>query len=131
MKSRTHQTAIPRAAGSLTLILCLWLASTSLAFGHAHLERQTPAPGTTLKQPPPVVKLVFSEPLEPAFSTLEITDGQGARVNRGDSHVAADNPRLLVAPLTRLEPGTYSVSWHVVSVDGHTTEGDYRFHVAP
>ena len=32
----------------------------------------------------------------------------------------------MVAPLT---PGSYTVKWHVVSVDGHKTEGSYRFSV--
>jgi hypothetical protein len=28
-------------------------------------------------------------------------------------------------------PGTYRVSWHVVSVDTHPTEGNFTFRVAP
>jgi hypothetical protein len=28
-----------------------------------------------------------------------------------------------------LPAGTYTVKWHVLSVDTHTTEGDFTFHV--
>ena len=31
--------------------------------------------------------------------------------------------------LDRLPPGTYLVSWHVVSVDTHPTEGTFTFEV--
>jgi len=30
-----------------------------------------------------------------------------------------------------LKPGTYLVSWHVVSVDTHRTSGTYKFTVTP
>ncbi|MGH6674956.1 MAG: copper resistance protein CopC [Xanthobacteraceae bacterium] len=30
-----------------------------------------------------------------------------------------------------LKPGIYIVSWHVVSVDTHHTQGTYKFTVAP
>jgi copper resistance protein C len=29
-----------------------------------------------------------------------------------------------------LPPGTYKVTWHVVSVDTHTTEGTFTFRIA-
>ena len=32
--------------------------------------------------------------------------------------------------LPKLTPGTYTVNWHVTSVDTHKTEGNYKFTVA-
>jgi copper resistance protein C len=32
--------------------------------------------------------------------------------------------------LPKLPPGTYTVNWHVTSVDTHKTEGNYTFTVA-
>jgi copper resistance protein C len=37
----------------------------------------------------------------------------------------------LVIGLPRLAPGSYRVNWHVISVDGHKTEGSFAFEVRP
>jgi hypothetical protein len=43
----------------------------------------------------------------------------------------ADNS-VLVAPVPQaLKPGVYTVTWHVVSVDTHKTQGSFNFTVAP
>lgn len=111
------------------LMLSLLVACPGVAWGHAHPEQMTPESNATLQQAPEAVKILFTEALEPAFSSLKVTGPQGHAVNQGDSQVDADNPNLLVAPLKSLGPGTYTVHWHVVSRDGHTTEGEYTFQV--
>ena len=50
---------------------------------------------------------------------------------RYDLHLAPDNPKRLVIGLKKLGPGTYTVKWHVVSVDTHHTEGTFTFSVQP
>jgi methionine-rich copper-binding protein CopC len=35
----------------------------------------------------------------------------------------------LSVQLPKLVPGTYTVSWHVTSVDTHKTEGNFQFTV--
>jgi len=42
-----------------------------------------------------------------------------------------DSTRLVAAVPSALAPGVYKVSWRVVSVDTHSTEGDYTFEVKP
>ncbi|MBN0856945.1 copper resistance protein CopC, partial [Pseudomonas aeruginosa] len=43
---------------------------------------------------------------------------------------SADNPAEVTLPLAEaLPPGEYTVAWHVVSVDGHKTKGQYTFSV--
>ncbi|HIH4669070.1 TPA: copper resistance protein CopC [Citrobacter amalonaticus] len=38
--------------------------------------------------------------------------------------------KQLIVPLDEtLKPGQYTVNWHVVSVDGHKTKGQYTFSV--
>lgn len=114
---------------SLLLALALLIAWPGAAWCHAHPEQRTPAAEAKLEQAPKQVTILFSEALEPAFSSVKVTDDQGQSVNQGDSQVGADDPHLLVAPLQALEPGTYTVHWHAVSVDGHTTDGEYTFQV--
>lgn len=40
-----------------------------------------------------------------------------------------DQKQLIVPLADSLKPGTYTVDWHVVSVDGHKTKGHYTFSV--
>jgi methionine-rich copper-binding protein CopC len=53
------------------------------------------------------------------------------RVDRGDSHVDPRNRRLLQVGLPALTAGVYTVTWSVLAVDGHRTQGDYRFTLKP
>ena len=72
-----------------------------------------------------------SEPLEPAFSTIEVTDAHGRRVDAGPARVDAQDRAVLRVPLARIGPGDYTAAWRVVSLDTHATEGHFVFHVVP
>ena len=104
------------------------LVGTVAAGAHAHLDRASPQPDSILRAAPDEVTLWFTQNLEPSFSSAEVQDGSGARVDRS-AHVDAADPRLLHVSLTPLPPGTYKVHWHVVSVDTHRTQGDFSFRV--
>ena len=106
------------------------LLGASAAWGHAFLERAEPRVGSTVKSPPSQVRAWFTQSLEPAFSTLEVFNQSGDRVDRGPAKPDAANPALLQVPLKPLGAGTYRVKWRVLSVDGHVTEGDFIFRVA-
>ena len=100
------------------------------AFAHAHLQQQIPAAGAQLTAAPQSLTLSFSEGIEPAFSGVTITGPQQRAVATGKLTRHADNPAQVTIPLAEtLSPGEYSVSWHVVSVDGHKTKGQYTFSV--
>jgi len=105
------------------------LFAAAPARAHAFLDHANPAVGSTVPTAPADIALWFTEHIEPAFSTATVTNGAGQRVDRGDAHVAADNPAELQLGLKPLPPGTYTIHWHVVSVDTHTTEGTFTFDV--
>ena len=109
-------------------IVVLLAAATDSAFAHAHLDHATPKVGSTLAQPPKEVVLWFTEKLEPAFSSIEVRNEQGAAVSVGKATVIGDRTQLRV-PLKALPPGTYKVIWRVLSVDTHRTQGDFTFRV--
>jgi methionine-rich copper-binding protein CopC len=114
------------AAAALTALLL----GAGVARGHAFLERAEPRVGSTVKAAPSQVRVWFTEALEPAFSTLEVVNQAGDRVDRGPTRVDAASRALLQVPLKPLGPGTYRVKWRVLSVDTHVTEGDFTFRVA-
>lgn len=94
---------------------------------HAFPERFDPRVGAVLRTAPTQVQIWFNGDLEPAFSTIAVTDGAGQRVDQGNAQVDPKNGRLLRVTLTALPPGAYKVVWRVLAVDGHRTQGDYRF----
>jgi hypothetical protein len=117
----------------LVLILAMaagLFAASAAAWAHAFLDRAVPAVGATVAAPKEV-SVWFTEQVEPAFSKIEVSDAAGDRVDSGDTHVDKANPKLLHVSLKPLKPGTYRVSWRVVSVDTHHTKGDFSFIVAP
>ena len=113
----------------LALSVACWVLSANVALGHSGLQRAEPPVDSTLKRPPTEVKLYFTERLEPAYSTVRVEDGQGARVDRDDSRVDRSSPLLMRVTLPPLAPGTYTVIWRVLSVDWHITEGRFTFRV--
>ena len=109
------------------------LAMTSLlvltplaASAHAFLDHAEPRVGNTVAAAPREVKLWFTQKLEQAFSTVEVTDGSGQRVDSGKPRVSGNE---MAVSLKGLGPGSYRVNWHVLSVDTHTTDGYFTFTV--
>jgi len=52
-------------------------------------------------------------------------------MNIGKASVDGADRRLLRVPVKAMPAGIYTVRWHVLSVDIHTTDGNFTFHVAP
>jgi methionine-rich copper-binding protein CopC len=96
------------------------------ARAHAFLDHASPLVGSTVPTAPHEVSLWFTQNLEPAFSSVQVTDARGARVDQGKAQVGGSTMRI---GLKSLAPGTYKVHWHVLSVDTHKTEGSFSFHV--
>ncbi len=117
-----------RSAAALAALGIVSLAG-SAARAHAFLDRANPAVGSSVPVSPAAVELWFTQELEPAFSTVTVTDKSGNRVDTGSAQVDPKDPTELRVPLKPLPPGTYKVTWRVVSVDTHPTEGDFTFEV--
>ncbi|MBD1553878.1 copper resistance protein CopC [Pseudomonas typographi] len=107
----------------ITVTLAL-LASMAVppALAHAHLAgAQADAQ---------LLKLVFSEGVEAAFSTVTVTDAEGHAVALQAVSTQADNPKVLLAqPSSPLAPGEYDGQWQVVSVDTHKSSGTFHFKI--
>jgi copper resistance protein C len=102
---------------------------TVAAHGHAFLDHAEPKVGSVVATAPVAVKIWFSQQLEPAFSTAQVTDASGKSVVVGAAHVNHDDPLLLEVPLANIGTGEYTVVWRIVSVDTHVTQGRFTFRV--
>ena len=114
-----------------TVVLAIVFAMTGVAGGHAFLDRAEPRVGSRVRTPPRQVTLWFTERLEPAYSRVQVVNDKGARADADDSRVDATDARRLRVSVPPLAAGTYKVLWRVLSVDGHLTEGEFTFQVAP
>jgi methionine-rich copper-binding protein CopC len=108
----------------ISALLTVMLGATAEA--HAFLDHAVPRVGSTVPTAPRQLSLSFTQNLEPAFSSVEVSDANGARVDLGKPSISASVMRI---GLKQLSPGTYRVRWHVLSVDTHTTEGSFIFNV--
>src|SRR5579859_1026941 len=136
---REHRIASKRLTTLTTrigLLAAIWLVAFVLpatAWAHANLERADPAPGSQLDQAPQQLQLFFSEAVDGSFSRVQLLNAQRDPVDRGDSHVAPNDPRSLAVSLPDQVPnGVYTVSWRTLSaVDGHEVNGAYPLIVGP
>jgi len=110
----------------LLLLSLFTAAATSDSQAHAFLDHASPLVGSTASSAPHEVVLTFTQNLEPAFSTVEVTDSKGARVDQGKASVSGNTMRIA---LKTIGAGSYKVNWHALSVDTHTTQGSFSFHV--
>ena len=119
----------------LTTKLVASLAFTmiaSAAMAHAQLQKAVPGVGAVVTASPKEIRLNFSERVEPRFSGVTLQGADGQTVETGAASVdAADHETLIVPIKAQLAPGSYKVSWHVVSVDTHKTQGSFSFTVRP
>jgi copper resistance protein C len=111
-----------------TFLLMLLAASpaSTPAMAHAQLKSSDPAANASVKSPS-LIRLVFSETLEPAFSSAALSDASGKAVPVSRSVGGAT---ITLMPLG-LRPGAYKVTWHGVGHDAHRASGSFAFKVIP
>ncbi|RFB78226.1 copper homeostasis periplasmic binding protein CopC [Methylovirgula sp. 4M-Z18] len=114
---------------SLSLLALIWTAG--LAWAHAQLRTAVPGAGSSVSAPSEI-KLTYSEGVEPKFSQVTLATEAGDAVALGKPEVDPGNNKILIVKVpSALKAGTYKVTWHVVSVDTHKTQGSFSFTVAP
>lgn len=129
-------TAIPkppvaRVVGALLAMLALlatMVLSATPADAHARLEGSSPSDGATLAAVPPEVTLRFNEPIEEGLNQVSVKSGS-TEVAQGDPQVEGSN---VYQPIDfSMEPGEYTVTYKVVSADGHPVSGSFTFTYEP
>lgn len=114
---------------ALLLVASVAVASPAV-LAHAHLKTQYPAAKAIMESSPQALTLTFSEDIEPAFSGVEIQNAQQQKMSTGKAQRNGREHNQLIVPLNQpLPAGHYQVNWHVLSVDGHKTQGSYAFSV--
>ena len=110
-------------AGLVFAILLFGAADRAEA--HASFLASDPAAGLVTGEPPRTVVLRFNEPV--VLTSARLTTPSGERFDLPLSSPAAAAHALAVPPQS--EQGTYSLSWRVVSEDGHPVGGAFVYSV--
>lgn len=110
----------------VAMLPALLLLETGEVAAHAFLDRAEPRVGNTVETAPREVTLYFTQKLEAAFCNITITNDAGERVDTGKTRVSGSQMAISLRPVSS---GIYRVIWHVLSVDAHTTDGNYSFRV--
>lgn len=103
------------------------LAWPMTASAHTSLIAQQPVGNSVIQELPPEISLTFDESLIVIGSANKITvlDPSGQEISTGETKVL-DN--VVSRSVTSSEmPGKYSVTYRVVSEDGHVVSATYQF----
>ena len=115
---------IAAALAGLFALLCAQVAVSAPASAHARLEQTSPAEGASLTAAPPEVMLRFNEVVNGDLSEVTVKTGS-TDVAEGSVEVEGDS---LYQPLSSDMPeGDYTVTYKVVSADGHPVSGTFDF----
>lgn len=98
------------------------------ASAHDAMVDSSPPADSTIEVLPDEIVLTFSAPLIDGATEILVTGPSGQTVSDG---VAAVSDKTVTQPLRAdAEDGVYTVLWHVVSSDGHPTDGQFAFTLA-
>jgi copper transport protein len=104
------------------------LALAPAAAAHSTLLETEPPRDRVLEHSPKRVVLHFDEPVETAVGSIAVYDGDGERVEAGE--ITRPAPESVAVALEgRLDRGTYTVAWRVISADSDPINGAWVFHV--
>ena len=108
-----------------------WAAGSRVA-AHAHLVASSPGSGSIVSESPTELRLVFSEPLEEQFTSLDLVSSDGTVLLTRAGEIDPQDPYALVVRDVDLADDVYQVTWRTLSAaDGHTAEGFFGFAVGP
>ena len=123
-------TGLFRAAWVTLIILISSLGFLSNASAHAEIVDSYPTAGSELSEGPSKITLTWSEEITTDKSQIRIIDSLG-EVQDSEMSLENSNGRT-IATLTvdeKLPNGSWSVTWKVVSADGHLIGGLLPFSV--
>ncbi len=113
------------------LIIVLGLSMSSFigqAGAHAVLEKTTPSANSRMDASPPSIEIFFNERLDRGGAKLLVLDESSRNVAKGNPESIEEGKGLRIS-LPKLGEGYYTVSYSVISADGHPISGAYIFTV--
>lgn len=113
----------------LAVFLLLVIVAISVPFradAHASLLQAVPAADSQWERSPEEVSLRFNERLENRLFEITVVDERSRPVTSNDA-IMSDDQTQIQLELPALGEGAYTVSYRVISADGHPVGGSYVF----
>jgi copper transport protein len=113
---------------ALLLISTFVAAPEQQASAHATLAKATPGVGKVINMSPKNVRLTFDEDLISLGKTnqIKVTNSKGAVVSLTNTTVNRSTASVQLKK--GLVYGTYTVTYRIVSADGHIVSSKYKFY---
>ena len=118
---------------ALALVASATFGLTAPASAHAELEGSNPEANALIGALPEYLDLTFGENImtidgSEGSNQIQVVDANGARVD--DETIVINNQVVSVGIKPGFGDSTYTVTYRVVSEDGHPIEGSYKFEVS-
>jgi methionine-rich copper-binding protein CopC len=107
------------------LLGLLTLSIAGVAYGHAHLLQATPADGTVLKEAPASFAFQFNE----AATLTSLTLQKESQTPQKISDLPTKPSAQFNIPAPKLDSGSYTLTYRVLSDDNHIMSGTIKFKV--
>jgi copper resistance protein C len=99
--------------------------------GGTFLDHAVPGVGLTVSGSPRELRLYFTQGVVTALSSVQVMSCTGTVIPVSKPFIGSSSREIVIGRLGRaLPPGTYTVSWRVVSVYGRPASGTFRFTVS-
>jgi methionine-rich copper-binding protein CopC len=112
---------------TIAMALLASMLVPAAAMAHAILEQSQPSAGGTVAGGKVTLSFTYNSRVDRARSRLTLTRPDQTQTVLRISQTGAPNVISTSTELTA--PGTYSVRWQVLAIDGHITRGDVPFTV--
>jgi len=121
------------ALGALTLGLVGTVLAAAPASAHDYVVSTTPKTDSTVDAAVPQVDVTFDDVvLDPqhdgSTTVLQVTDAAGQHF---ETSCPAVSGRQISVPAALGDAGAYTVTWRIVSADGHPVSGTFGFDYRP
>ncbi|MCH9639129.1 MAG: copper resistance protein CopC [Betaproteobacteria bacterium] len=118
----------------LVFLMVLMLATLLLfpvksVFAHATLIKSDPPRRAALTESPKHVQLWFNEEIESNYALITVLDSDGNSVSDEKPASVPDDLKSVVLAIPEISPGSYTVEYRVLSIDGHVVESNYSFRI--
>jgi hypothetical protein len=119
------------ASAALVAAAALALAPALSAAAHDYLVDSDPQAGSTVTTALHQVSLTFNDHVYGGPSSLVTVTGPDAGTRHYETGCATTTDRVVTAPVALGAPGRYTITYQIVSADGHTVSNALSFTYQP
>lgn len=114
---------------SCLMSMMFLLVQPKSAMAHATLVKSDPPRRASLSEAPKQVQLWFNEEIEGNYASVTLLDADKNSVTDAEPEPVTDDLKSIVLDIPEIGPGSYTVEYRVLSVDGHVVESSFGFRI--